>query len=298
MGAWTPASGRTPGIRRPVRTITRPSISLRRMAFGLPTSPLPSGVMVAALIPNPSSRSASAASMTPSLRVLRRSSRERSKLRFSISSPITPGSSKRSASRRSSSPVWSPCSTAMVCGDIDSNHMGSAAIRPLPDPPPLARGRGSRLGPDRLRDEAQLQHHAELVGHAPVLDDLPVFDPDEIDHVRECLDPGRGMAGEAAQVCAAASLPGPDLVARHHDLIDRDLEVGKRRAQVLDRVLRSLNPVPRAALVLMRALRYELVDNRQVALVETFFDQPPVDRLVRNRHASPLLLQFIRGILG
>ena len=56
MGAWTPASGRTPGMRRPVRTITRPSTCLRRMAFGLPTSPAPSGVIVAALRPKPVSR--------------------------------------------------------------------------------------------------------------------------------------------------------------------------------------------------------------------------------------------------
>jgi len=31
IGAWTPASGRTPGIRRPVRTITRPSTCFRRI---------------------------------------------------------------------------------------------------------------------------------------------------------------------------------------------------------------------------------------------------------------------------
>ena len=48
MGAWTPPSGTTPGIRRPVRTITRPPISSRRIRFGEPTSSLPSGVIVAA----------------------------------------------------------------------------------------------------------------------------------------------------------------------------------------------------------------------------------------------------------
>ena len=40
-----------PGMRRPVRTITVPSISSRRIRLGEPTSPLTSGVMVAALSP-------------------------------------------------------------------------------------------------------------------------------------------------------------------------------------------------------------------------------------------------------
>ncbi len=41
-----------PGIRRPVRTMTFPSIARRRIAFGEPTSPLVSGVIVAALSPS------------------------------------------------------------------------------------------------------------------------------------------------------------------------------------------------------------------------------------------------------
>jgi len=61
MGADTPPTGRTPGSRRAVRTIPVPSISWRRMAFGEPTSPLGSGVMVAALRPRPVSRMAVAA---------------------------------------------------------------------------------------------------------------------------------------------------------------------------------------------------------------------------------------------
>src|SRR5260370_1508084 len=114
MGAWTPASGRTPGMRRPVRTMTRPSICLRRIALGLPTSPAPSGVIVAAFSPYPHSRSAAAASMTTWLRVARRLSSERSKSRRSIAKPMTSGSRSRTASLSSSSPVWSPCNTAML----------------------------------------------------------------------------------------------------------------------------------------------------------------------------------------
>ena len=64
IGAWTPASGITPGIRRPVRTITLPSISSRRIRFGEPTSFRVSGVIVAAFRPSPCSRTAAAASET------------------------------------------------------------------------------------------------------------------------------------------------------------------------------------------------------------------------------------------
>src|ERR1700681_926196 len=247
IGAWTPASGRTPGMRRPVRTITRPSISLRRMALGLPTSPLPSGVIVAALIPNPSSRRAAAASSTAWFLVFLRSPRERSKSRFAISNPSTSGSRRRSASRSSSSPVWSPCRTAMVGAAID-RIIWFGVLDPRPDPPPLVRGRGSRLRPDgrgagERSDVAELHHHAELVGNTPVLDDLSILDPHHVDHVGERLDPGRGMAGEAAKVGAAAFLAGPHLVARHDNLVDRDLEVGERGTQVLDHVLRSFDAV-------------------------------------------------------
>ena len=43
-------------MRRPVRTITLPPISSRRMRFGEPTSPRVSGVTVAAFRPKPCSR--------------------------------------------------------------------------------------------------------------------------------------------------------------------------------------------------------------------------------------------------
>ena len=48
-----PATGLTPGIRRPVRTITLPSIASRISRLGLPTSSAPSGVIVAAFSPKP-----------------------------------------------------------------------------------------------------------------------------------------------------------------------------------------------------------------------------------------------------
>src|SRR4026208_739327 len=58
IGAWTPPNGTTPGMRRPVRTITRPPISSRRIRFGEPTSPAPSGGTVAAFRPTPAARPA------------------------------------------------------------------------------------------------------------------------------------------------------------------------------------------------------------------------------------------------
>jgi hypothetical protein len=58
------AEGDDPGIRRPVRTITLPPISSRRIRFGEPTSSRTSGVIVAALSPSPAARIARAASWT------------------------------------------------------------------------------------------------------------------------------------------------------------------------------------------------------------------------------------------
>src|SRR6266567_2271342 len=142
---------------------------------------------------------------------------------------------------------------------------------------------GNRRGAGRCGDMAELHHHSELVRDSPVLDDLSVLDPHNIDHFRECLDPSRWVPCEAAEVGAAASLPSPDLVAGNHDFVDRDLEVGECRTQVLDRVLRSFDPIACTTLVLAGTRGYELVDGRQVALVETLVDHPAVDRLVRNR---------------
>ena len=64
IGACAPPSGMTPGIRRPVRTITRPPTSSRRIRFGDPTSSAPSGVTVAAFRPSPCNLIAVAASNT------------------------------------------------------------------------------------------------------------------------------------------------------------------------------------------------------------------------------------------
>src|SRR4051794_22608388 len=152
IGACTPPKGTTPGMRRPVRTITRPPISSRRIRFGEPTSSALSGVTVAAFRPRPASRIAAAASCTTWLPVARRDSSERSKRGSSSSSPTTSGASTRSDSSSSSWPVWSPSSTTIVLSAISLLGLG---------PPPrgytadsMARKGGwSRLGTRRFRYE-------------------------------------------------------------------------------------------------------------------------------------------------
>ena len=113
IGAWKPISGLTPGMRRPVRTITVPLMPLRRMAFGEPKVPV-SGVTVAAFMPKPDSFIAAAASFTTALFVLWRFSNDRSYRFSSRSRPVTEGSRTRRDSSRSSWPVWSPSMTMMV----------------------------------------------------------------------------------------------------------------------------------------------------------------------------------------
>ena len=78
IGSCTPPSGTTPGIRRPVRMITRPPISSRRIRFGEPTSPAPSGVTVAAFSPSPVSRIARRRLVHDAVVVARRFSSDRS----------------------------------------------------------------------------------------------------------------------------------------------------------------------------------------------------------------------------
>src|SRR5437764_3087350 len=114
IGAWPPPSGTTPGIRRPVRTITLPPISSRRIRFGEPTSPARSGVIVAPFRPSPCSRIAAAASWTTAFSVARRFSTERSKRGNSSSRPITSGARIRMDSSSSSWPVWSPSRMTIV----------------------------------------------------------------------------------------------------------------------------------------------------------------------------------------
>ena len=143
MGKCAPPIGTTPGMRLPVRTITWPPISSRRIRLGLPTSPAPSGVTVAALRPSPCSRTALAASCTTSLAVDRRDSNERSKRGSSSSTPITSGASTRRDCSSSSWPVSSPPSTTIVRVSIAAECSGGAtslrSSAKIPKPPKRSR---------------------------------------------------------------------------------------------------------------------------------------------------------------
>ena len=114
--ATPPSGGVTPGMRRPVRMMTLPSMPSRSRRLGEPTSSLPSGVTVAALMPRPDRHIALAASSTTPLLVARRFSSERSKRSRSSGRPRTSGSRTRSAWSSSSWPVSSPSRTVMVSG--------------------------------------------------------------------------------------------------------------------------------------------------------------------------------------
>src|SRR5512146_3142401 len=129
IGACTPPNGTTPGSRLPVRTITLPPISSRRILFGEPTSSRVSGVTVAALRPSPCSRIAAAASWTIAFLVARRDASERSKRGRSISRPVTSGARTRSDSSSSSWPVWSPSRTAIALSSMAEARLATAFRR-------------------------------------------------------------------------------------------------------------------------------------------------------------------------
>ena len=116
MGCTTWAGGVTPGMRRPVRTMTEPPMPSRKMRFGLPTSPVISGVTVAAFRPRPVSRMAAAASADDARSPWRGGSpargrsapaRDRTRARRAPG-PAAPRS-------RSSWPVSSPSHTTSCC---------------------------------------------------------------------------------------------------------------------------------------------------------------------------------------
>ena len=88
-GCESETIGATPGNRRPVRTITLPSIPSRKIRFGEPTLPISVGVMVAAFSPRPVSTMAAAASWTTPLLVRRRLSSDRSNRTRSTPNPST-----------------------------------------------------------------------------------------------------------------------------------------------------------------------------------------------------------------
>ena len=118
-------------MRRPVRTITRPPISSRRIRFGEPTSPRSSGVIVAAFRPSPCSRIAAAASCTTAFCVARRDrargrsagSRARARSRRARARAATP----RAAPARSGRPRGRRSSRSSTAPEVTGAR---SAVRP------------------------------------------------------------------------------------------------------------------------------------------------------------------------
>src|SRR4051812_21618437 len=133
-----PATGpTTPGMRRPVRTMTLPSTSSRRIRFGEPTSSEPSGVMVAALMPNPAAFMARAASETQAFDVERRCSSDRSWRSRTSSTDSSAGSSTRRAASSSSCPVSSPSRTMIFRGSAIARSLARSGLQLLALEPEL-----------------------------------------------------------------------------------------------------------------------------------------------------------------
>jgi len=80
---------------------------------------------------------------------------------------------------------------------------------------------------------------------------------------------------------AAAALQGPYLVADGNHLVDGDGEVRKGAAQDLDGSFEAFGPISGAAALVFDGVgRDQLVRNLELSLVEPFFDDPAVDRLI------------------
>ena len=115
IGAWTPPSGTTPGMRRPVRTITLPPISSRRIRFGRADVVGALGRDRRRLQAEPGLAHRRGRLVHDLVLASRGGSRARGRsAASSSSSPITSGASTRSASSSSSCPVSSPSSTTIV----------------------------------------------------------------------------------------------------------------------------------------------------------------------------------------
>ena len=102
-------------MRLPVRTITWPPISSRRILFGEPTSPAPSGVVVAAFSPRPGLANRRGGLVDDGvLRGAAIGEREVVARQVELDADDVRARCTRSASSSSSCPVSSPSSTTIV----------------------------------------------------------------------------------------------------------------------------------------------------------------------------------------
>ena len=120
-----------------------------------------------------------------------------------------------------------------------------------------------------------------------MLDDLPVDDPDEIEDVGAHRPAGRLVAHERPVVCPGADHAEPDLVAVDGELLDHEVEVGKRTAQGTDHCSDAClaRRVVRAEVLVLDELGgRQLVGDLEVPLVEALLDQAAHDDFGGCRH--------------
>src|SRR5918994_960267 len=215
-------------MRRPVRMMTFPSTSSRRIRLGEPTSSLPSGVIVAALIPRPASRIAPAASVTQALPVSRRFSSERSWCSSSTRSPVSSASSTRIACRSSSCPVSSPSSTTIRSGSCSGMRRGPVEVQLV----------GVLLERGDHEREVLVEVHAELLGALPQL--VAVHRGGERGRLHLLL---HGLRGEPVDARGPHVGAGHDETAQLVDGVQRLLHVRVARHAQEVRVRRDADSV-------------------------------------------------------
>src|SRR5438067_4790708 len=260
--------GTTPGMRRPVRTITLPPISSRRMRFGEPTSPRPSGVTVAPFSPSPCSRIAAAASLMTRFSVARRFSSERSKRGKSSSTPITSGRSKRRASSKSSWPVWSPSRTTIVCSSRIGGQCRQRPSGTRNDGMPWTR-RG-RKGAFRYLD----QHGREIRDAAKVERIEKLAIPPAWKDVR--IAPGPKAKIQAT---------GYDKARRKQYLYHADFRAAQEQAKY-DRLIRFAEKLPELRTAMAEHLDKDTLDRERVSAIALRLINLGWFRVGSERHAK------------
>src|SRR5438094_2175773 len=236
-------------MRRPVRTITLPPISSRRMRFGEPTSSRPSGVTVAPFNPSPCSRIAAAASWTTRFSVARRCSSERSKRGKSSSTPITSGRSTRRASSSSSWPVWSPSRTTIVCSSRIGGQCRQRASGTRDDDMPWTR-RG-RKGAFRYLDQQG----------------RPIRDAAKLERIEKlAIPPAWKEVRISPSPTAKLQATGLDKAGRKQYLYHADFRAAQEQAKY-DNLIRFAEKLPELRAAMAEHLDKEELDRERVSAI-------------------------------
>src|ERR1700694_371287 len=164
------------------------------------------------------------------------------------------------------------------------------------DRPSRLDGSGGRARGSQGRNDSQLLEQAQHVVACPTFDYLAVL-------VLVDIAPGHGHslaarrdAHQLTLVGAGCGPPADDLVALSDQIFDREADVRKRATVDLDELPEAFRPCELAAWhgggVEGRVGSYELVDDREVALVPDLFDIPACKGLVLIGHLVRLLFPF------